>query len=88
MSVCRIERITDIWLESHAVAAVMILTVYNVTGDTIGFRMLRLVTFILGKSSTLCYKRHIIAACSIPDGHGRSHRMGTCVAGVDAVIFI
>ena len=68
--------IGKIHLIPDAVSSVLRLAVYGVAGNAVGCRVL------------LAHERHIVAACSVPCGHGRRNGMRTGVSGVDPVVFI
>ena len=68
--------ISKIRLIPDAVSSVLRLAVYGVTGNAVGCRLL------------LTHERHIVAACSVPCGHGRRNGMRTGVSGVNPVVFI
>ncbi len=68
------QRVGEILLEALPIAAVLRLTAYHISYDTIDF--------------TARYERNIIAACSISGGHRWHDIMRTGIPAINAVIFV
>ena len=75
VAVCGGQCIRQILLTAKAIAAILRLTVYNISGNADGTRV-------------LLNQRYIVTTCAITGRHGRHYLVGASVAAVNAVIFV
>ena len=75
VAVCGGQGVRQILLTAKAVAAVLRLAVYNISGNADGTRV-------------LLNQRYIVTTCAITGRHGGHYLVGASVAAVNAVIFV